>query len=48
MFPKAVIYKTNGDYNDNVPVNLNADRTSFVSYPDPSDVSPERSTYQIR
>lgn len=44
MFPKAVVYKTNSDYNDNVPVNLNAERNSFVSYPDPRDVSPERST----
>ena len=41
MFPKAEIYKTNGHYNDIVPVNLNADRTSFVIYTDSSDVSPE-------
>lgn len=44
MFPKAVIYKTNGDYNDNVPVNLNPQRNSLVSYTDPRDVSAERST----
>lgn len=44
MFPKAVIYKTNGDYNDNIPVNLNPSRDSLISYPGSSDVSPERST----
>lgn len=37
--PKAVIYKTNGDYRFNVPVTLNAGRTAIVSYPDPSDIS---------
>ncbi len=37
--PKAVIYKTNGDYRLNVPVTLNAERTTIVSYPDPSDIS---------
>lgn len=37
--PKAVIYRTNGDYNQNVPVTLNASRTAIVSYPGPSDVS---------
>ena len=35
--PKAIIYKTNGDYNDLVPVNLNPDGT-LLSYPDPTDV----------
>lgn len=37
--PKAVIYRTNGDYADNVPVNLNESRTSLVSYPAPSDIT---------
>ena len=35
--PKAIIYKTNGNYNDLVPVNLNPDGT-LLSYPDPTDV----------
>ncbi|MGM9853720.1 MAG: hypothetical protein ACI30N_07120 [Muribaculaceae bacterium] len=35
--PKAIIYKTNGDYNNLVPVNLNPDGT-LLSYPDPTDV----------
>ncbi len=37
--PKAVIYRTNGDYNNNVPVNLNDLRTALVSYPAPTDIS---------
>lgn len=36
--PKALIYKTNGDYADKVPVNMSADRSSFVSFPAPSDI----------
>lgn len=41
--PKAHIYKTNGDYNDNVPVSLNADGTMITSFPAPTDLT-ERST----
>ncbi len=41
--PRAVIYKTSGDFIDNVPVQLAADG-SVASYPSPADVSPERST----
>lgn len=40
--PRAVIYKTNGDYNANVPVQLGADG-QILSYPAPSDISAERS-----
>ncbi|MCC8112593.1 MAG: hypothetical protein LIP03_01115 [Bacteroidales bacterium] len=36
--PKAVIYKTNGDYNDNVPITLSADGKSVVSFPAPTDL----------
>lgn len=39
MLPRAVVYRTNGDYNDHVAVTLDATRTSLVSYPDPADVS---------
>jgi hypothetical protein len=39
MVPKATIYKTNGDYNNNVPITLSADGKSVVSYPAPSDIS---------
>lgn len=37
--PKAVLYKTNGDYTDNIPVTLNADGTKVVSYPAPTDIT---------
>ena len=35
--PRAVIYKTNGDYADNVTIQLGVDG-NIVSYPAPSDV----------
>ena len=41
MIPKAVIYKTNGDYSKNVSVTLNGARNKVLSYPDPIDVSPD-------
>lgn len=41
---QAVIYRTSGDYNDNVPVTLSADGKSLLSYPAVSDVSPAVST----
>ena len=37
--PKAMVYRTNGDYFDNVPVTLNVDRTKVLSYPAPTDLS---------
>lgn len=37
--PRAVIYKTDGDYRDNVPVTLNAAGTALVSFPSPSDLT---------
>ncbi len=36
--PQVFIYKTKADYNDNVPVILNSDRTKIVSYPAPVDL----------
>lgn len=39
FLPRAVIYRTNGDYDDRVPVTLDATRTSIVSYPAPTDVT---------
>lgn len=41
----TVIYKTNGDYADYVPVTLNPSRTAVVSFPAPGDLAsgaPER------
>lgn len=37
--PRAVVYRTNGDYNDNVAVTLSHDRTKLASYPAVGDVS---------
>lgn len=37
--PKAVIYRTNGDYSQNVAITLNPARDAVVSYPAPGDVS---------
>lgn len=40
--PKARIYRTNGDYNNYVPITVNADRTAVTSFPAPTDLT-ERS-----
>ncbi len=39
--PRATVYKTNGNFNDNVPVTLSADRKEIISFPAPGDISPE-------
>ena len=36
--PKAIVYRTSGNYINNVPVILDETKTSLVSYPDPVDV----------
>jgi len=36
--PQALIYKTNKDYSNLVPVILSDDKTEIVSYPHPSDL----------
>ena len=36
--PKIYIYKTRGDYNNQVPVDLSADQKTIVFYPDIKDV----------
>lgn len=43
FMPRAIIYKTDGDYINNVPVTMNDDRTQIVSYPAPTDIT-EQST----
>lgn len=37
--PKARIYRMNGPYAQNVPIQLNAARTEIVSFPAPSDLT---------
>ncbi|MDE6346550.1 MAG: hypothetical protein K2L55_07775 [Muribaculaceae bacterium] len=39
FLPRAVIYRTNGDYDDRVTVTLDASGTSLLSYPAPTDVT---------
>lgn len=39
--PRAVVYKMNGDYINNVPITVSADGESIVSYPAPSDLTAE-------
>ncbi len=36
--PRALIYRTNGDYADNVPITVNAAGDQVVSFPAPSDL----------
>ncbi len=37
--PYALVYRTNGAYNNNVPLTLNDDGSRIISYPDPRDVA---------
>lgn len=43
FLPMAHIYKTNGDFRDNVPIQLTSDGKQIASFPAPSDLS-QRST----
>ena len=36
--PQAIVYKTNHDYSDLVPVIMNPEKTQIVTYPAPSDL----------
>lgn len=46
VLPNILIYKTKQDYSQNVPVLMNVDKTSILSYPAPSDLCrDERCTY---
>ncbi len=42
--PEIIIYKTSGDFTDNLPVTLNSSRSAITSYPAPSDISVDAST----
>ncbi len=35
---KAIVYKTNKDYSNLVPVTMNSEKTKIVSYPAPTDI----------
>lgn len=45
--PQAIIYSTNGDWYDKVPVTLNEDRTQLISFPAPSDITPEQAPVSV-
>ncbi|MCW3122560.1 MAG: putative lipoprotein [Flavipsychrobacter sp.] len=36
--PSVLVYKTKGDFRNNVSVQLSADKKTIASYPDPSDL----------
>jgi len=38
--PRAVVYRTRGDYANLVPVGMSADRTKITSFPAPTDIRP--------
>lgn len=46
--PDYVIYKTNGNYVEMVPVTLSADRTKIVNYPAPSDIQPDQKPLALK
>ncbi len=41
MIPKAVVYRTNGPFSENVPIIMSANRKEIVSFPAPSDIHPD-------
>lgn len=36
--PKAQVYRTNGNYNDNVPIQVAGDGKTLISFPAPTDI----------
>lgn len=47
FMPTAVIYRTNGDYNDNVPVSVDRSDNSIISYPAPSDLTANSTPVEV-
>lgn len=45
--PKAVLYKTNGDWTDHVQATYNAATGRFISYPAPTDILPDSEPIQL-
>lgn len=45
--PKAVIYRTNGDFNNLVPVTMTPSGKSLLSYPAPSDINGSQLPLQL-
>ena len=38
FIPKAQVYRTNGNYNDNVPIQVADDGKTLISFPAPTDI----------
>lgn len=47
FIPMAQVYKTNGDYNNYVPVQVTDDGKELLSFPDPSDINADASPIQM-
>lgn len=47
FLPSVLIYKTSGNFTDNVPIQLNESRTAVVSYPAPSDITAESAPVKL-
>lgn len=45
--PAAIVYKTNGNYNNNVAVGMNVARTEITNYPAPTDVNANSAPVQL-
>lgn len=39
FMPRAQVYRTNGDYLNNVPIQVSADGKTVISFPAPSDIT---------
>ena len=46
-YPKAVIYKTNGNFSNNVPITLSADSKKLISFPAPSDITEQTAPIKL-
>lgn len=47
LLPRAIIYKTNGDFDNFVPVTLSEDKHTIISYPAPSDITPSQKPIKL-
>lgn len=47
FMPRAQVYRTNGDYAHNVPIQISANGKSVISFPDPSDISASSMPYPL-
>lgn len=47
ILPRAIVYKTNGNFDDFVPVTLNDDGQTIASYPAPSDITPSQKPVKL-